>query len=92
MRIGLFTALIFSTPGLVWMGIEVRSLYDSPPDYRESCLRAFGYLVSIAALMLGFLWALVDSESLTWHDRISGTCLTPSQAGSSPKGREAHAS
>ena len=23
--------------------------------------------------MLGFIWACVDSDSLTWHDRMSGT-------------------
>ena len=74
---GLFTALTFSTPGLIWMGIEVRNMEGWPPAPRESLLRAFGYLVSISALMIGFLWALVDGEGLTWHDRISGTFLTP---------------
>jgi uncharacterized RDD family membrane protein YckC len=74
---GLFTALTFSTPGLVWMGIEVRSMEGWPPAPRESLLRAFGYIVSISPLMIGFLWALVDGEGLTWHDRISGTFLTP---------------
>jgi len=74
---GLFTALTFSTPGLIWMGIEVRNMEGWPPAPRESLLRAFGYLVSISALMIGFLWALVDSEGLTWHDWISGTFLTP---------------
>jgi len=74
---GLFTALTFSTPGLIWMGIEVRNMEGWPPAHRESLLRAFGYLMSISALMIGFLWALVDGEGLTWHDRISGTFLTP---------------
>ena len=74
---GLFTALTFSTPGLAWMGIEVRNMEGWHPNLRESLLRAFGYLVSISALMLGFLWALVDTESFTWHDWISGTFLTP---------------
>lgn len=74
---GLFTALTFSTPGLTRMGIEVRNLEGRPPTLQEAFLRAFGYVVSASALMLGFLWALVDSESLSWHDRISGTFLTP---------------
>ena len=74
---GLFTALAFSTPGLAWMGIEVRNMEGCPPAPRESLLRAFGYLVSLSAFMMGFFWALVDSEGLTWHDRISGTFLTP---------------
>jgi uncharacterized RDD family membrane protein YckC len=74
---GLFTALTFSTLGLAWMGIEVRNMEGWPPAPRESLMRAFGYLVSLSALMIGFLWALVDSDGLTWHDRISGTFLTP---------------
>jgi hypothetical protein len=37
--------------------------------------RAFGYLVSTGALLLGFVWALVDSDGFTWHDRMSGTFL-----------------
>jgi uncharacterized RDD family membrane protein YckC len=74
---GLFTALTFSTPGLACMGIEVRNMEGWPPAPRESLLRAFGYLVSLSGLTIGFLWALVDREGLTWHDRISGTFLTP---------------
>ena len=83
---GLFTALIFSTPGLYWMGIEVRNMEGWPPAPGESFLRAFGYFVSVSALMTGFLWALVDSEGLTWHDRISGTFLTPVDKKSPVKG------
>jgi uncharacterized RDD family membrane protein YckC len=73
---GLFVALTASTPGLLWMGLEVRNLEGDHPTPGEASWRAFGYLVSIAGLMLGFVWALVDSDSLTWHDRISGTFLT----------------
>jgi uncharacterized RDD family membrane protein YckC len=73
----MFTALASSTPGQSIVGIEARNMEGWPPDRRESLLRAFGYLVSLSAFMLGFFWALVDSESLTWHDRISGTFLTP---------------
>ena len=62
------------------MGIEVRNLEGRFPTPREAFWRAFGYLVSSAALMLGFVWALVDSEGLTWHDRISGTFLAAAEA------------
>jgi uncharacterized RDD family membrane protein YckC len=85
---GLFTALVFSTPGQTWMGIEVRNMEGSPPVPRESFLRAFGYLVSLSACTIGFLWALVDSDSLTWHDRISGTFLTPVKREASAELRE----
>lgn len=70
---GLFTAVTSSTLGLVWMGLEVRNLDGTLPTTRESLWRALGYMVSINALMLGFIWALVDADGLTWHDRMSGT-------------------
>ncbi len=82
---GMFTALASSTPGLIWMGLEVRNLEGDYPSASESFWRAFGYLVSVAGLMLGFIWALVDSDGLTWHDRISGTFLTPVTRGSASK-------
>ena len=70
-----FTALVSSTPGLLVMGLEVRTLDGASPTATDSVLRAIGYLVSTSALMLGFVWALVDSDGLTWHDRMSGTLV-----------------
>ncbi len=72
---GSFTALTFSTPGLLSMGLEVRTLDGTPPTPTDAALRAFGIVVSICGLMLGFIWASVDSDSLTWHDRMSGTFI-----------------
>jgi len=73
---GLFTAIASATPGLLWMGCEIRNLQGGYPTVRESLWRAFGVLVSLSALLLGFVWACVDSDSLTWHDRMSGTVIT----------------
>ena len=86
----MFTALASSTPGQSIVGIEARNMEGWPPDRRESLLRAFGYLVSLSAFMLGFFWALVDSESLTWHDRISGTFLTPVEQNAPATGVESN--
>jgi uncharacterized RDD family membrane protein YckC len=72
----IFTALTAATPGLLWMGCETRNLQGEHPTVVESLWRAFGVLVSISALMLGFVWAYVDSDNLTWHDRMSGTIIT----------------
>ncbi len=72
----IFTALSSATPGLLWMGCEIRNMRGEHPTVSESLWRAFGVLVSLSALMLGFIWAYVDSESLTWHDRMSGTIVT----------------
>jgi uncharacterized RDD family membrane protein YckC len=71
-----FTAIASATPGLLWMGCEIRNLHGGIPTVRESFWRAFGVLVSLSALMLGFIWACVDSDGLTWHDRMSGTVIT----------------
>ena len=80
---GAFTALTSTTPGLLWVGIEVRSLQGGHPTRRQSFWRAFGYLVSASALFLGFVWALVDSEGLTWHDRMSDTFLASADSAES---------
>lgn len=73
---GLFTALSSSTPGLLSMSLEIRSLDGGPPSPQESFWRAFGYLISLASLLLGFVWSLVDGDHLTWHDHMSGTFIT----------------
>ncbi len=83
---GLFTAIASATPGLLWMGCEIRSLRGGHPSVSESFWRAFGVLVSLSALMLGFVWACVDSDSLTWHDRMSGTVITEEQNTPDPAG------
>jgi uncharacterized RDD family membrane protein YckC len=73
---GASVAFTASTPGLSWMGLGIRNLDGEVPSTRESCWRAFGYLVSASALFLGFIWALLDSDGLTWHDLMSGTYVT----------------
>ncbi len=71
----LFTALAFATPGQSALGLRVRTLDNQMPDASAAVWRGVGYLVSTAALMLGFIWAVFDSQRLTWHDHMSGTCL-----------------
>jgi uncharacterized RDD family membrane protein YckC len=73
---GSSVAFMSSTPGLAWVGLEIRNLDGEVPSLRESWWRAFGYLVSASALFLGFVWALLDSDGLTWHDLMSGTFVT----------------
>jgi uncharacterized RDD family membrane protein YckC len=85
----IFTALSFATPGMLFAGCEVRNLRGEHPTVNEALWRAFGVLVSMSALMVGFIWAYVDSETLTWHDRMSGTVITdalhaPPRAKASP--------
>lgn len=53
------------------------------PGWRQLCLRYAVGTVSLALGGLGFWWAWVDRDRLTWHDRASGTRLIrlPKKAG-----------
>ncbi len=74
--IALFTVLAGSTPGMQLRGLAVVRLDGSLPDTRQLLWRSFGYLLSGATLMLGFVWALWDEDRFTWQDRISQTYVT----------------
>lgn len=75
---GSFTLVAFHTPGQAACGLTVANLDGERPTRHEAFLRAFGYLVSLAALLLGFIWAAMDSDGMAWHDHISGTILIES--------------
>ena len=71
----LFCFLFFAgrTAGMRWVGLSVLNLDGAPPDARQRRSRALGTLLSLAALGVGFIWAVADEQSLTWHDRMSRT-------------------
>ncbi len=71
-----FSVMTRRTPGQAAMGLEIRNLDGEPPSRVEALLRAFGYLISLSAFMLGFLWAVFDSDGMAWQDHVSGTVLT----------------
>lgn len=73
------TAMASATPGLMWAGLEVITFEGNAPRLSDCLWRGFGYLVSMSALMLGFIWAVVDAEGLTWHDRMSRTFIVPAE-------------
>lgn len=73
---GMFTVLDGRTPGMQARGLRVVTFEGNPPAARHRVWRAFGYVVSTGSVLLGFLWAAVDEQRLTWHDRISGTFIT----------------
>jgi uncharacterized RDD family membrane protein YckC len=43
--------------------------------WRHTLLRFTSAIVSVGLCGLGYLWALIDADGLTWHDRISATRL-----------------
>jgi uncharacterized RDD family membrane protein YckC len=71
----LFMISASQTPGMKQRQLTVVTQDGSPLDASRACMRGFGYLVSILPLMLGFLWAVIDPEHLTWADKVSGTYI-----------------
>jgi uncharacterized RDD family membrane protein YckC len=72
---GLFTIFGGTTPGMMICGLQLATFSGEEPSLRHLLRRAAGYMLSAGTLFLGFLWALWDEDSLSWHDRLSGTYL-----------------
>ena len=83
----LFLYFSGTTPGMRWIGLRLVDLDGLPARRELRLVRLLGLLASVASLGVGFLWAAVDEDGLTWHDRISQTCLTLSAAAA---GRNPH--
>jgi hypothetical protein len=50
--------------------------FDSEPIGRRlRRARALAWMLSTFPLGLGLIWALLDEDTLCWHDRISRTYL-----------------
>ncbi len=71
----LFMLSASQTPGMKHQHLIVVSKDGQPLDARQSCVRGFGYLISILPVLLGFVWMLIDPEHLTWADKVSGTYI-----------------
>lgn len=73
--------LLWSYAGLDTIGMHVAGLrlidFDGNHPSRERRLqRTLGSFISVLAAGIGLVWVLVDQDSLTWHDHISGTFPT----------------
>ncbi|MGH9813766.1 MAG: RDD family protein, partial [Candidatus Acidiferrales bacterium] len=73
---GLFTLFGGRTPGMQAHGLYAATFESKRLPEDRALWRAFGYVVSIASLGLGFFWAALDDRGLTWHDMISQTLIT----------------
>ena len=71
----LFMLSASQTPGMKTRELVAVSREGAPLEPKTACMRGLGYLISIVPLMLGFVWAVVDPEHLTWADKVSGTFL-----------------
>ncbi len=61
------------TAGKALLGIKLINSEGEGVGLWQAFVRWIGYYISGVFLFAGFLWALVDSECQTWHDKIAGT-------------------
>ena len=61
------------TPGMYRQRLVAVTGRGAQLNATEALYRTLGYVVSVVPLFLGFLWAFIDPEHLTWTDKVSGT-------------------
>jgi len=64
------------SPGMRFAGLRLVDFDGHKPDRDQRGMRQLAGLLSVVSAGLGLVWALVDEESLTWHDHISKTFPT----------------
>jgi hypothetical protein len=67
----LFFVLSDATPGMRIARIALCTFSDESPTPSAMRGRILAVLLSACPLGLGFVWAALDEDRLTWHDRIS---------------------
>ena len=65
------------TAGMRWARLTLVDFDGQMPQRRQRLYRLASEILSLLAAGIGLLWALVDEETLTWHDHISKTFPTP---------------
>jgi uncharacterized RDD family membrane protein YckC len=64
-----------ATPGMKMARLAMCSFRGEALDRHSRRGRALAMMVSALPIGLGFAWALLDEDTLCWHDRMSHTCL-----------------
>ena len=65
------------SPGTRWTHLKILNFDGVEPTRGERLARLAGGVLSTSAAALGLIWALVDEETLSWHDHISKTFASP---------------
>ena len=68
---GLFFSLAHATPGMRCTRIALCTFDDENPTRGATQRRLGAVLLSVIPFGLGFVWAMLDEDRLTWHDRLS---------------------
>lgn len=65
------------SPGKRMLGLRVIKLDSGKPaSFWRMVLREYiGKAISALICYLGYIWALLDSNKQTWHDKIAGTIV-----------------
>jgi uncharacterized RDD family membrane protein YckC len=71
----IFLVYTGSTPGMRVIGLQLKEFEGGGPDRGTRRWRALAMALSAVSLGLGFLWCLLDEDTLCWHDRITRTYL-----------------
>ena len=65
-----------ATPGkMVFSAVIADAKTLGMPSKAQLIVRYLGYYLSIAGLMLGFLWIAFDKRKQGWHDKLAGTVV-----------------
>jgi uncharacterized RDD family membrane protein YckC len=75
----LFLVHSATTPGMKIAQLRLATFNGEPTTRQIRRTRALGLVLSFVSAGMGFGWALVDEDTLCWHDRISRTYLTNRQ-------------
>ena len=67
----LFFTFSDATPGMRYARIALCTFNDENPTRAAMRRRIFAAVLSACPLGIGFLWAWLDDDRLSWHDRIS---------------------
>jgi uncharacterized RDD family membrane protein YckC len=67
----LFYTLNDATPGMRAMRIAFCTYDEDSPKRKAIRRRVFSTLLAAGPLGLGLVWAVLDSDRLGWHDRMS---------------------
>jgi uncharacterized RDD family membrane protein YckC len=66
-----------TTPGLRFAGLEVARFDGTWANRRLRRWRVLASYLGAVSLGMGYVWVLLDEDSLCWHDRITHTYLAP---------------
>jgi uncharacterized RDD family membrane protein YckC len=71
----LFFSFAGATPGMRCARIALCTFEGGNPTRKAMRRRIVAALLSASPLGLGFFWATLDEDRLTWHDRIARVYL-----------------